>query len=236
MQSSIVLDKNYLQGASQADVHALGAMYRLVMPGALFFELLTTDLQARQRCFAKLPQRENPVELVDNIGLLLAREMESASPAGPPSSHKLQIRFQFNTRLQNAEYALPSQAQDAIDEMTADLDTEIERLIDLSDQTPSLFPNILEGSAEARRLDHKDIQRVIADPDKMLGFYSVLKSPDLAKPYPSISSRPEQWALIRWLQVTMLFAVDLFVRYQGRLRASLTPAVRTRLEHDLHDA
>ncbi len=34
----------------------------------------------------------------------------------------------------------------------------------------------------------------------------------------------------------MLFALDLFVRYRGGLRAQLTPRVRERLEHDVHDA
>ena len=236
MESAIVKNKNYLQGSSGADVLVLGSKHRLVMPGPLFFELLTTDPQARQRCFSKLPQAENPVELIDHIGLLLSHEMRTGSPAGRPSSHRLQMRFKFNARLREADYSLLHEAQQAIDEMAAQFDTEVDQLVDLSEQTPSLFPDILKGNAEAQRADHADIECLIADPSKMLDFYSVLESPDPSLPYPAIKTRPEEWALIRWLQVKMLFAVNLFMRYRGSLRASLSPGVLTRLEHDVHDA
>jgi hypothetical protein len=42
MTADLVLDKSYLQGASPAEIHALCRSWRVIMPGALFFEYLTT--------------------------------------------------------------------------------------------------------------------------------------------------------------------------------------------------
>jgi len=119
--------------------------------------------------------------------------------------------------------------------MTAEVEADVDQLIDLAEQTPGLFPDILRGTSEAQRADHAEIESLIATPSKMLDFYSSLESPNPERPYPSIGLTPERWALIRWLQVNMLFAVDLHVRYRGTLRATLTPGLRMRLEHDIHD-
>ena len=113
--------------------------------------------------------------------MLLSHEMNGLKPAGRPSGHSLQMRFQFNKRLLEADYVLPPEAQDALAEMTAEVEAEVDSLVDLSEQTPSLFPDVLKGSTEAQRADHAEIQNVIATPSKMLDFYSALESPDPAR-------------------------------------------------------
>ena len=53
------------------------------MPGALFFEHLTTDDQTGMRRFGTFPDSENPVALVEHIGLLLRYEKNRGRPATP---------------------------------------------------------------------------------------------------------------------------------------------------------
>lgn len=236
MLPAIVLDKNFLQGASASSVRALSLTHRLVMPGALFFELLTTTVIQRQRCFAKLPQTTNPVELVEHIGVLLQHEIKFGAPAGQPSHHRLQLAFQFNHALLDPDYLLPKEAADTIADMEATTEREVDSLIELSDHSPDLFPGLLQGTTQAQRDDYRDVQRLIADPVKVHDFYSGLEAPDPRTPFPRIESTLEAWALIRWLQVKMLFATDLYVRYRGQLRQQLTVNVRRQIEHDVHDA
>ena len=45
----------------------------------------------------------------------------------------------------------------------------------------------------------------------------------------------ENWALYRWLQVQLLFALDVFVRYQGKSPDIENPRIYERMEHDVLD-
>ena len=236
MLPAVVLDKNFLQGATSPAIHALAATHRLIMPGALFFELLTTSTETRKACFGRLPQTENPVDLVDHIEALLRHEMEHRAPAGLPSSHRLTLRFRFNRKLLDENYALPTEAAIALTEMEVATEEKIDSLLELSETIPSLFPGLLDGAMDTQHAAYVSAQRLISDPAKVADFYVTLESPGPSTHFPPIKRNPEDWAFVRWLQVKMLFATHLFVRYRGRLRQMLTPAVRLRLEHDVHDA
>jgi hypothetical protein len=236
MPSAIVLDKNYLQGAARGEVHRLAAQFRLIMPGPLFFELLTTSVRARRKCFQELPQSDNPVELVDHIGALLKYEIANRQPAGLPSAHKMRLRFVFNSNLLELDYELPSEAAETIREMAIEADREIDSLVELSDTSPSLFPALSVRSSSAKLSAYREALQAIADPDNVCAFYANLESPDATAPFPPIRDEPASWSFIRWLQVKMIFATHLYVRHQGQLGKILTPQVRLNLEHDIHDA
>lgn len=235
MRSGVVLDKNFLQGASRVRVLALAASHELLMPAALFHELLTTSPEARRKCFAKLPKAENPVVLVDHVGRLMAYEIETRRPSGRPSTHRIDLRFRFNVRLEESDYELPEEAQSAIREQIEEVQSDIERLIDLSETIPSLFPELLSGTTEARATARADAEASIGSLENVLAFYNELEPAHMTPAGPEIVRDLEQWSHLRWLQVLMLFAVDLHIRYKGRLRKELTPGVIERLEHDVHD-
>lgn len=236
MRGCVVLDKNFLQGAPGAAVMALATSHRLVMPSALFYELLTTSAEARRRCFAKLPQSENPVVLVDHIGILLRHESATGTPSGKPSGHRIQFRFRFNERLLAEDYELPDEARAVLEEQRADVESDVRQLIELAEMTPSLFPGLLAGTTAEQNAARRRAEAAIGQLEQIHRFYSALQPvlPELR--YPIVSDRFKKWAFLRWLQVLMLFALDLFVRYRGKLRDGLTPNVLERLEHDVHDA
>lgn len=236
MKTAVVLDKNFIQGASANELLILREGYRLVMPGALFFELLTTDVDARIKCFSKLPTLVNPVILVEHIGVLLKYEGQTNTACGKPSNHRVDINFEFNSRLTEKDYALPPDAQIAIQSQIQDAELDVERLIDLSESAPSLFPEIASRSVNRWSLPHCEAEALIANAQAVKEFYEMLEAPDSTHKYPRITGNLSEWAHVRYLQVLMLFAVDLHIRYEGRLRDLLTPNVRTKLEHDVHDA
>jgi hypothetical protein len=236
MKNGVVLDKNFLQGANSQRVRELAESHRLIMPGALFYELMTTSSESRRKCFSKLPQTENPVVLVDHMGLLLAYELARHRPAGQPSGHRIHMRFRFNERLLSEDYVLPDEAKQVIYEQTLETEQDIDRLIDLSEQTPSLFQGLLSGTTAQRASALSQAETAISRLDVVQRFYQVLQAPEGAPAYPHLFGRLGKWAHLRWLQVQMLFSLHLYVRHQGRLREELTPKGRIRLEHDVHDA
>lgn len=236
MQRAVVLDKSFLQGAPRSRVHALATSHRLVMSDTLFYELLTGSEPGRSRCFAKLPQRDNPVDLVNHIGTLMSIEIDTHRPAGRPSTHREELRFQFNPALLNETYTLPSEAQEVVDEQLADIKSDVISFVERASETSSFFPNLLTGSQQERAQARTEAEQAIAAPGSLVDFYASLEPPPGQRPLPPADLIDERWALYRWLQVQFLFAVDLYVRYQGNIPRQFTDRVFERIEHDVHDA
>jgi len=64
--------------------------------------------------------------------------------------------FRFDESLQKVDYALPPESQETTDELITWIEPEITQLVDLSEQTPGLFPDILNGTTEKQRADHPE--------------------------------------------------------------------------------
>ncbi len=236
MDQCVVLDKSYLQGVAGHELRTLAESKGLLMTAALFYELMTTSAEERRKCFLKLPRIDNPVLLVEHIGVLLKYEVETGSPAGRPSSHCLQFSFRFNPGLVTECYSLPDEALDVLREQSIDVEGDVQRLISYSETVDQLFPGLLRGNdGEMCEARHSAYAR-ICDLGWIQQFYESIRQDTDVHPCPKIGSTPYEWAHIRWLQVNLLFAVDLHIRHKGKLRCSLTPGLHTRLEHDVHDA
>jgi hypothetical protein len=206
------------------------------MTGALFYELLDGPVLERRRCFAKLPAVENPVVLVDHVSGLMRSESREQRPCGKPSEHAIKGRFRFNSALLEDDYVLPDEARQAMLDEALSLEQERLRLVDISDSAKSLFEGLLQGTDAERKKAKEDALAQIAEIHWVLGFYRQLESTDPSAPFPDAAIVGPSWAHFRWLQVQLLYTLDLYVRYQGQVREMLTGAVPTRLENDLHDA
>ena len=100
----IVLDKSYLQGASPDKIISLCDEHTVMMPDVLFYELTTTKEDSMRDCFNKFPNRDNPVELIPNIGSLLKYEWEMHKSCVPLYERRERITFRFNRRLREGRY------------------------------------------------------------------------------------------------------------------------------------
>lgn len=236
MSDAVVLDKSFLQGSKKSHIQELAAFRRLVMSEALFYELLTSSEPGRSRCFSKLSQTQNPVDLVSHIGTLMRIEIDTQLPAGKPSSHREELRFQLNPALLKPDYQLPEQAQEAVEEQTAQLESDVQLFIERSAVVNSFFPDLFNGSDVRRKGAQAEAEKAIAAPGALSEFYAALEQPPGERPLPSACLVNESWALYRWLQVQLLFAVDLYVRYQGRLPQRFGRVTYEKIEHDILDA
>jgi hypothetical protein len=236
MATPIVLDKSFLQGVGTSRIRALAASHRLLVSDALFYELLTAEEPVRSQCFRKFPPIENPVDLVSHIGPLVRLEISTHRPSGPPSIHREDLRFQFNSDLVTMEYEIPEPGRRAIEEHAKELRSDVESFMQRADLVHTFFPDLLSGSQSNRDTARAEAEAAIAAPGSLLQFYSFLEAPPGEKPLPPANLVSEGWAVYRWLQVQMLFALDLYARYGGRIPEKLTDGTFERIEHDVLDA
>lgn len=235
MKQGLVLDKCFLDGVSKSRLRELSESYQLIVSGPLLYELLTAQSRSRIRCFSKFPQQTNPAILVDHIGTLLRKESVSGQPSGRPSENRIRMDFEFNEKLLDSNYELPLQAARSLEHQGLELNSELYQIIELSKISEDIFGPLLVGTQSDQERAKNDAEQLIANCDAVIGFFGQLESPDPNLPYPPKHKVDRNWAFIRWLQAKMLFALDIHLRYRGRVDEHLSAGVLERLEHDLHD-
>lgn len=236
MRPTVVLDKSFLQGSKAATIRELAKSHRLLMSDALFYELIS-DSKGRALCFAKFPKKENPVDLIGDPGRLLRLEVQTHTPCGKPSDHCENIRFQFNDALLRDDYHLPPDMAATVLEHTEELRSDVASYLDTVRLTPTFFPDILKGNDASRAIARKEAERAVAEEtDDLLGFYRLLTSPPGEPSLPPADIVTPDWALFRWVQVKLLFALDVYCRYSGKMPEPLSEQVYERFEHDVLDA
>jgi len=232
MTDSIILDKSFLQGSKTAAIRSLAQSHRLAVSDALFYELLTCAAPVRARCFAKFPPGPGPVELVSHVGTLMKIEIETQRPAGKPSTHRETTTFAFNARLTSPDYTLTRTQQATVQEEMDQLRQSVVRFIGRVKITGELFPSLRIGNND----DRLEIERLILTPADLLRFYGSLKAPSGEKPFPPTELVSEEWAIYRHLQIELLFALDVYIRYHGNIPKTLSPVAFEKMEHDVLDA
>jgi len=238
MKPGIVVDKCFLQGTSTVRVRELAASSRLLVSDALFYELLTADGPSRRKCFAKFPAEESPVDLISHFGAMMRFEIDNQTPSGKPSSHleNSDFTFRFNDALLSEDYEFPADVRSAIEEHTAQLRSDVISYLDRVKVVATFFPNVLSGTTDERKLAVEEAEKAIAAPGTLLQLYSSLEPPPGEKPLPPVERICEHWAVYRFLQAQMLFALDIFARYQGQTPDISNQNVYERMEHDVLDA
>jgi hypothetical protein len=234
--NSIILDKCYLQGTSVKSIQELSDRFQLLMPDVLFYEMISSDEPGRSRCFRKFPQKSNPIPIAKHVGALLKKELTTHEPAGLPSENLEALTYRFNPALSDGSYELSDADTVTMREIEAELKSDISRLIEKSHLIPTIFPNIGKGSSEERKKCKAEIEKFIAnDVTKLRKFLSSFKLPGDAT-MPAEEHLNTSWALFRWLQVQLLFSLDIRDRHGDIDSYALTPNHATDLEHDVLDA
>jgi hypothetical protein len=234
--NSIVIDKSYLQGTKADQIRRLTVEHRFLMSDALFYELLTTEPVYRCQCFNKFPDGSNPVDLINHIGTLMKIEIETQKASGLPSQNIENIEFTFNEQLTREDYSPPLDVQEEIDEETSRLESSVHSFLERTKVISSFFPDLLQGNQTGRDKSHMEAEALIVAPQSLMPLLNELKPPKGEKALPPAATINDNWAIYRWLQVQLLFALDVHVRYQGNVLENLSTKVFTRMEHDVLDA
>src|SRR5690606_14842303 len=110
---------------------------------------------------------------------------------------------------------------------------DVASAIELAHTIPDFFPDLLNGSHTQQLSQLREAEEFIAGKGTLKEFYATLRSPNPAEPFPCAQSVDEHWAIYRWLQVRFMFALDLHVRYQGKIPDSPSPKTSEKFEHDV---
>lgn len=210
MRQEIVLDKSYLQAASAGAIRNLCTTFRVIMPGALFFELLTGDPGERARCFAKLPRVLNPVELVEHVGWLLRYEIRKKKPSSSLYERRHRMLFTFNAGLAEPTFVVTPKQAEGIDSWKKQVEEEVANFRHCVSTTHHLFPIIEVASNRERPSVIKEIQCAIATNTKLVrrAYGSIRK-----RSFPRPALLDGRWAFFRRTQVHLLAALDHVSRY-----------------------
>jgi hypothetical protein len=206
----IVLDKSFVRAGSAEDVRAICDSFDALMTQDLFVELLRSDHETRMKCFSRFPRRENPVILLPNIGTLMRYEKLNRRPCGPLSNHSLGKRFVFNESLASGEFELNDRQSEGIRQAEMELKQDVEGFMERSMKAGELFPLLktLRPGQHADRIEEL-VSWITSDMEGVRRVYAALVPDD----FPPAAIVGRTWAVLRWIQVHLLAAVEFHAKY-----------------------
>lgn len=224
----IVIDKSYLQGTPGEEVRRLCEEHTVLFTETLLYELLTTDEPSRRKCFAKLPQRDNPVLLMPRTGPLFRYEIEKQRAASPIVDHRVAFSFRFNPRLGSRTFQHSAHEVATLEQWRGDVESEVLRFRETGVGVAAWCPSLKTVFGQALKVECEGLKKkACADIEVVRMIYRSIR-PD---GFPCASLLDPSWALFRWVQSHILFALD----YLGRYGFSELPNIPKRVEHDIHD-
>lgn len=228
----IVLDKCYLHAVSTEKTLTLCQENNLLMPEILFYELLTTTPKKRATCFCKLPDIENPVILIPNVGTLLRYEVENQIPCKPVTKVAINIsdefRINFNRDLRNKNYTLSIKEAKKVKRWNEKITNDVEEFRQSSAIAHHWFPSLEKYKPGQDATIIEDAESHIANDKELIKrIYNEIRQSH----FPISDMINSQWTLFRWLQINLLAAVD----YIRRFGPNNTSAKIESIENDFHD-
>ena len=230
----VILDKSYLQAASDSRFKELSDQYQFLMPDVLFYELISSDEPERSRCFKKLTHLTNPIQPVKSVSELLRKERITLKPAGRPSKNLLKVEYRFNPELSQGSCSLSDTLKMVIHESETELDRDVSMLMNFT-SLETVFPHIHTGTTDQRKKYKSECERYITDNSEELGDILYSLEPDDGLSIPTQQDLNESWTLLRWFQVRLLFDLDLYERYGNDNPVGLTQNLKKKLKNDVLD-
>ena len=240
----IVVDKSCAQGIRSLLEHY--DQWQFLFPDAFFFEIASTGARARQRCLSKLRELHSygAVRVAPNVGEMFRKELHRLGHAGPPSENLvlgLDLDAFFGARFDH----LSAARRDALLSTEMDFDRNVDGLIERANMLQRVVPGIGKGTTdEHRRAAFRAAREtVVGDHDFVRTFFAdFVCSGDHAPPGASLLAEiarngilgPE-WTIYRWVQVQLLYGLDLVERHGSMTSEALTPKQRERLQRDVID-
>ncbi|PKN74378.1 MAG: hypothetical protein CVU52_06760 [Deltaproteobacteria bacterium HGW-Deltaproteobacteria-10] len=229
----IILDKDYLQGEKAETIFDLCKEHVLLITWALFYELMTTAPKEREKCFKHLPDNCN-ILIIHNVEYLRGYELENQKACTPIHAHALKGNLKFNKGLREGTFKFTKEQINGIKLHEKQLKERTENMLDRAMQLPTII-SCEEGTLTNKKIE--DIKQDIAtDSERVLEFYRWLIENDNTQKH---IIKPEQlnsnWLEFRWVQINIIYALDLLLRYRGNIPSNSTKKFWQKIEHDLLD-
>jgi hypothetical protein len=233
----IIIDKSYLDAANRDQINSLYTKHSLLMPEVLFYELMTTREESMKRCFSKFPARTNPVELIPNIGTLLRYELDTRQACTPIYERRLNITFEFNSLLRDGTFSFTEEQRKAKEEEEKIVKEKTQEFFELAMMVWEFLPHLngIPCSTFPKAVKSAK-QELASNEDKVRQIYRQLMEYRNTTNAIDDSAINHDWAHFRWLQIRLIYSLDLLLSYKGKLPESASPKFWRRMEHDMLDA
>ena len=240
---SIIVDKSYAQGVPSLD--GLQKDWDLLFPDAFFFEVASTDAQAREGCLRRLRDvhHHGGVHIAPNVGELLRKEIHGLCPAGAPSENLIEgldLDAFFGVRFDD----LSNARRDALADTEVTFGRDTDALVTRANALQGCFARTCAGTAEERKEGYRRARNAVAqDRDFIAGFlaefvcrgrHAPREAPLLTEIARSDAFGPA-WTVYRWLQVQLLYGLELLEKRGPLDLDALKLTLRDRLQHDVID-
>ena len=239
----IIVDKSYVQGAGS--LSETQRSWSLLFPDAFFFEVASTNPSARQSCLSKLRELNGNgnVYVVSNVGELFRKEIHDLVCAGQPSENLVQgldLDAFFSAQFDD----LTKARRDALAHTEIEFDQDVDGLIEKANTLHGHIEGASNGSTEQRKKAYGLARQEVAqDRDFIVKFFAeVLCGGAYAPPGARFLMQIAQtgafgpeWALYRWTQVTLLYALEWLEKHGRIAPEKLTTKQREKLQHDVLD-
>lgn len=196
---------------------------------ALLYEILTSDRRTRDRCFTKLPVANNPVVLIPRMGPLIRYEIERHAAASPILDHRVAFPYRFNPRFRDQTFRHSDHEEATLCRWQSDVKQEVLRFNDVATSLSVWCPDLKSVTGEELKNACQDLKKQACRDCKVIQMIYRDISQD---GFPPGHLLGHSWALFRWVQAKVLFALD----YLGRYGFAELPNVPRRVEHDIHDS
>ena len=241
--TAIVVDKSYVQGAGS--LSEIQRNWSLLFPDAFFFEVASTNPSARQSCLSNLRELKGNggIYVVSNVGELFRKEIHDLVCAGQPSENLVQgldLDAFFSAQFDD----LTKARRDALALTEIEFDQDVDGLIERANTLHGHIQGASNGSIEQRKKAYGLARQEVAqDRDFIARFFAeVLCGGAYAPPGARFLMQVAQsgafgpeWALYRWTQVTLLYALELLENHGQLAPEKLTTKQREKLQHDVID-
>ncbi|MDE0193096.1 MAG: XRE family transcriptional regulator [Gammaproteobacteria bacterium] len=239
----IIVDKSYVQAAGS--LSEIQRNWSLLFPDAFFFEVASSNPSARQSCLSKLRELKGNggIYVVSNVGELFRKEIHDLVCAGQPSENLVQgldLDAFFGTQFDD----LTKARRDALALTEIEFDQEVDALIEKANTLHGHIQGTSNGSTEQRKKAYGLARQEVAqDRDFIVKFFAeVLCGGAYAPPGARFLMQIAQtgafgpeWALYRWTQVTLLYALELLEKHGQLAPEKLTTKQRQKFQHDVID-
>lgn len=229
----VILDKDYLQGENSETMLALCKEHCLLITWALFYELMTTSQEGREKCFKHLPDNYNLL-FIHNIEHLRWYELEYQKACTPIQNHCLKGNLKFNEGLRKGTFQFTEQQLRSIQQHEMQVKERTKDFLDSALRLPTII-SCASGDLTNKKIEEIK-QDMAIDNERVREYYKWLIECDNNQKH---IIKPEQldihWLEFRWVQIKFIYALDLLLRYRGNIPANPTAKFWEKIEHDLLD-
>ena len=208
----LVLDKSFLQGASKKFIEKLCSHHQVIMPEVLLMEILTTDEKDMHSCIAKFPNTVNPVNLIPNVGTLIRYEVINKKPCTP-----IESQFINETFILNKNFVLSQEQLSILSNWEDEVSTDSFRFIQKAVITQGWFPELQEYKPGISISKIEEAMGKVANNSNFVKeiyaqIHNEIRKMD-DQPWPNESTINQDWAIYRYHQVHLLYALEYIRRY-----------------------